>query len=156
MWPSSSQQLSWPALQTLQEGPKLRRSKYQTQIPFREENIYGEQEHSTNILCNHLWQLRGGFPTPIWNTINMKMPVRNHGEYIRIHKKFSDNLLLRINRVDYPYNSCITYHPTTSNICTLSPLSQNELLTYLWYLNLGCTLRGLEVIQKFNNDDNND
>ena len=25
-------------------------------------------------------------------------------------------------------------------------LSQNELLTYLWYLNLGCTLRGLEVI----------
>ena len=29
---------------------------------------------------------------------------------------------------------------------------QNELLTYLGYLNLGCTLRGLEVIQKFNND----
>jgi len=28
-------------------------------------------------------------------------------------------------------------------------LSQNELLTYLWYLNLRCTLRGLEVIQKF-------
>ena len=33
---------------------------------------------------------------------------------------------------------------------------QNELLTYLWYLNLGYTLRGLEVIQKFNNDDNDD
>jgi len=35
-------------------------------------------------------------------------------------------------------------------------ISQNELLTYLWYLNLGCTLRGLGVIQKFNNDDNDD
>ena len=34
-------------------------------------------------------------------------------------------------------------------------LSQNELLTCLWYLNLGCTLRGLGVIQKFNNNDNN-
>ena len=33
-------------------------------------------------------------------------------------------------------------------------LSQNELLTCLWYLNLGCTLRGLEMIQKFNNNDN--
>jgi len=33
-------------------------------------------------------------------------------------------------------------------------LSQNELLTYLWYLNLGYTLRGLGVIQKFNNNDN--
>ena len=33
-------------------------------------------------------------------------------------------------------------------------LLQNELLTCLWYLNLRCTLRGLEVIQKFNNDDN--
>ena len=38
----------------------------------------------------------------------------------------------------------------------LNKLSQNELLTYLWYLNLGYTLRGLEVIQKFNNDDNDD
>jgi len=28
-------------------------------------------------------------------------------------------------------------------------LLQNELLTYLWYLNLGYTLRGLGVIQKF-------
>ena len=37
---------------------------------------------------------------------------------------------------------------------TLVGLSQNELLTCLWYLNLGCTLKGLEVIQKFNNDDN--
>ena len=35
-------------------------------------------------------------------------------------------------------------------------LLQNELLTYLWYLNFGCTLRGLGVIQKFNNDDNDD
>jgi len=38
--------------------------------------------------------------------------------------------------------------------CQSYKLSQNELLTYLWYLNLGYTLRGLEVIQKFNNDDN--
>ena len=35
-------------------------------------------------------------------------------------------------------------------------LSQNELLTYLWYLNFEYTLRGLGVIQKFNNDNNND
>ena len=35
-------------------------------------------------------------------------------------------------------------------------LSQNELLTYLWYLNLGYTFRGLEVIQKFNNNNNDD
>jgi len=35
-------------------------------------------------------------------------------------------------------------------------VSQNELLTYLWYLNLRCTLRGLGVIQKFNNNDNDD
>ena len=34
--------------------------------------------------------------------------------------------------------------------------SQNKLLTYLWYLNLGCIFRGLGVIQKFKNDDNND
>ena len=34
-----------------------------------------------------------------------------------------------------------------------SSLSQNELLTYLWYLSLRCTFRGLEVIQKFNNDE---
>jgi len=38
----------------------------------------------------------------------------------------------------------------------LNELLQNELFTYLWYLNLGYTLRGLEVIQKFNNDDNDD
>ena len=37
-----------------------------------------------------------------------------------------------------------------------SRILQNELLTYLWYLNLGYTFRGLEVIQKFNNDDNDD
>ena len=35
-------------------------------------------------------------------------------------------------------------------------LSQNKLLTYLWYLNLGCTFKGLKVIQEFNNDDNDD
>ena len=35
-------------------------------------------------------------------------------------------------------------------------LSQNELLTYLWYLNLGYTFKGLKVIQRFNNNDNND
>ena len=33
---------------------------------------------------------------------------------------------------------------------------QNKLLTYLWYLNLRYTFRGLGVIQKFNNNDNND
>jgi len=40
------------------------------------------------------------------------------------------------------------------NIVEHLVVSQNELLTYLWYLNLRCTFRGLEVIQKFNNDDN--
>jgi len=35
-------------------------------------------------------------------------------------------------------------------------ISQNKLLTCLQYINLGYTLRGLEVIQKFNNDDNDD
>ena len=39
---SSSQQPLQPILQTLQEGSKLRRSKHQTQILLREENIYGE------------------------------------------------------------------------------------------------------------------
>jgi len=39
---SSSQQPLQPILQTLQEGPKLRRSKHQTQILLREDNIYGE------------------------------------------------------------------------------------------------------------------
>jgi len=34
-------------------------------------------------------------------------------------------------------------------------LLQNELLTYLWYLNFGWIFRGLEVIQKFNNNDGN-
>ena len=33
---------------------------------------------------------------------------------------------------------------------------QNKPLTCLWYLNLRCTLRGLKVIQNFNNDDNDD
>ena len=37
-----------------------------------------------------------------------------------------------------------------------SKVSQDKLLTYLWYLNFEYTLRGLGVIQKFNNDDNDD
>ena len=51
---SSSQQPLQPSLQTPQEGPKLRRSKHQSQIPFREENIYREWEYPTNILQNSL------------------------------------------------------------------------------------------------------
>jgi len=46
---SSSPQ--WP----LQEGPKLKISKYQTQIPLRERNIYKEWEHPANLLQNSLW-----------------------------------------------------------------------------------------------------
>ena len=42
MQPPSPQQPLQHGLQTPQEGPKLRRSKYQTQIPFREGNIYRE------------------------------------------------------------------------------------------------------------------
>ena len=48
--PLSSQQLLQSTLQTPQEGPELRRSKYQTQILIRKGNIYGKQEHLTNIL----------------------------------------------------------------------------------------------------------
>ena len=33
----------------------------------------------------------------------------------------------------------------------LARILQNKLLTYLWYMNLRCTLKGLGVIQKFNN-----
>ena len=47
--PSPQQPLK-SGLQTPQEGSKLRKSKYQTQISFREGNIYEEQEHPTNIL----------------------------------------------------------------------------------------------------------
>ena len=50
----SSQWPLQPVLQTPQEGPKLRRSKYQTQILFEEENIYWKWEKSTNIQCNPL------------------------------------------------------------------------------------------------------
>ena len=46
----SPQQPLQPSLQTPQEGLELRRSKCQTQILFREGNIYGEREYSTNIL----------------------------------------------------------------------------------------------------------
>ena len=42
MQPLSSQQHLKPTLQTLQEGLKLRRFKHQTQILFREGNIYRE------------------------------------------------------------------------------------------------------------------
>jgi len=44
-----------PALQIKQKYSELRRFKYQTYILFREENIYREQEHPTNILQNLLW-----------------------------------------------------------------------------------------------------
>ena len=54
MQPPSTQWPLKPGLQTPQEGSELRRSKYQTQIPFREGNIYGEQEHPTNIPQNTL------------------------------------------------------------------------------------------------------
>jgi len=46
----------------------------------------------------------------------------------------------------------INNNESNSGIRTL----QNELLTYLWDLNLECILRDLRVIQKFNNDDNNE
>ena len=48
------------------------------------------------------------------------------------------------------------YSSNTGISSSILCLSQNELLTYLWYLNLGYTLRGLGVIQKFNDDDNDD
>jgi len=35
-------------------------------------------------------------------------------------------------------------------------LSENKLLIYLWYLNLKYILKGLEVIKKFNNNNNDD
>jgi len=86
----------------------LRRSKYQTQILFKEGNIYGEQEHSTNILQNPLWQPRERFSNP-----NMACD-RHENTYqksLRIYQNiqcFSNNPLfrtVRINRVDYLYNS---------------------------------------------------
>ena len=46
--------------------------------------------------------------------------------------------------------------PTSMRIYPVVNVLQNKLLTCLWYLNLGYTLRGLGMIQKFNNDDNND
>jgi len=42
-----------------------------------------------------------------------------------------------------------------ATVAVVSHLLQNKLLTYLWYLNLECNLKGLKVIQKFNNDNNN-
>ena len=38
------------------QNPELRRFIYQTQVSFRKENIYGEQEHSTNNMYSFLWQ----------------------------------------------------------------------------------------------------
>ena len=61
MQPLSPQQSLQLTLQILQEDLKLRRSKHQTQISFKEENIYEEQEHPTNILQNSLWQPRERF-----------------------------------------------------------------------------------------------
>jgi len=49
----SPQQFLQPALQKLQEGSELRKSRHQTQI-LKEENIYREQRNSTNILQNLL------------------------------------------------------------------------------------------------------
>ena len=40
----SPQQSLQPTLQTLEEGSKSKRSKHQTQILLKEENIYREQE----------------------------------------------------------------------------------------------------------------
>ena len=51
---SSPQWSLQPILQILQEGPELRRSKCQTQMLFREGNIYREWEHPTNTLQNPL------------------------------------------------------------------------------------------------------
>ena len=50
----SSQWPLQPDLQIKQKYSKLRRFKYQIYILFREENIYEEQEDSTNILQNLL------------------------------------------------------------------------------------------------------
>jgi len=50
---------------------------------------------------------RRDFPILIWYTISMKIPIINHRDYQNT-QRFSDNLLpriIRINGVDYPYNS---------------------------------------------------
>ena len=52
--PLSPQQTLQSVLQTLQEGLELRKSKHQTQIPFRKGNIYGEYGYPANILQNSL------------------------------------------------------------------------------------------------------
>ena len=38
----------------------------------------------------------------------------------------------------------------------IEKVSQNKLLTYLWYLNFRYTLKGLWMIQKFNNDNDDE
>ena len=69
----------------------------------------------------------------------------------------SDSGEFYVGRIDI---GCIMSHFGNDFLFTASMrdhnISQNKLLTYLWYLNLGYTFRGLEVIQKFNNDNNND
>jgi len=54
----------------------------------------------------------------------------------------------------YTYNFAIDLNNLQNTL--IAEISQNKLLTYWWYLNLGCTFRGLGVIQKFNNNDNDD
>jgi len=68
----------------LQKDSELRRSKHQTQIPFRKENIYKKQEHSTNIMEVFYSNQGGGFPT--WYPIGIKILTRNYDKYIRIHE----------------------------------------------------------------------
>jgi len=52
------------------------------------------------------------------------------------------------------YHSITELFPLSISHPLVYILLQNKLLTYLWYLNLRYTLRGLKVIQKFNNNDN--
>jgi len=68
-----------------------------------------------------------------------------------------EQTLVLSNSMEFPVQTSLSCIQQTV-VCayTTTCLLQNELLTYLWYLNLGCTLRGLGVIQKFNNDNNDD
>ena len=84
---------------------KLRRFKHQTQIPFREENIYEKQEHSTNIMWSPLQQSRGRFSNMASN--RHKNAYQELWWIYQNTWKFSNNLLfriIRINGVDYLYN----------------------------------------------------
>ena len=76
------------ALKTLQESSKLRISKYQTQIPFKKENIYKEQ-NILSIYCEILYSgQERGFPTLIWYIIYMKILIMNYKRFIRICNNF--------------------------------------------------------------------